>query len=289
MFRSKKILSNTFSLISCTVLLAACSGGQSSLSQGNNTPDESAEVTADAIEESSFDYETLYADDFEVTNNFKYKEYPTLDIDKIDLDRVNEDLLAFIVADLGLKEDVDENESEVTNNEVSEKDVAVVEQDDEVVEEVANEESGNPEAADNNSTALDEAVDEIDVAEQDDAWQEENGEVVDETIEDDGWVEGKGYPWSAYIGEEVAQISIDPETSIGVPHLYNPASEDFRYFPLLGESGLCPAEYCIPPRDLPSTAFFGEDGYIYDTEYAGTWEYYIDDVNEWTFYAWNHF
>ncbi|MBM0064798.1 hypothetical protein [Alkalicoccobacillus gibsonii] len=267
MFKSKEFLIHSFLLISCTVLLAACSGGQSSLSQGNSSSEQPSEVTLEALDESSFDYETLYADDFEVTNNFKYKEYPVLDIDKIDLDRVNENLLAFIVADLGLEEDEDTN-TEETNNEISEddKDVAVVEQDDEV-EEVANEESDNPEAAENESTELDEAMDEI--------------------VEDEGWVEGKGYTWATYTGGEVTQITVDPTTKKS-PEDQTEFSGSMSYAPLLPDGGLCPAEYCIPPSDLPSTAFFGNDGSIYDTEYAGTWEYYITDEQEWTWYAWNN-
>ncbi|MFK3936692.1 hypothetical protein ACI2JA_04140 [Alkalihalobacillus sp. NPDC078783] len=290
-------MSNSFSnlsfslLISCTVLLTACSGGLSSLSQGNSDKEEPTEVTLEALDESSFDYETLYADDFKVTNNFKYKEYPTLDIDKIDLDRVSDDLLAFIVADLGLEED-EESSSEETNNESSEseKDVAVVDQDDEA-EEVANEESGNPEAAENESTELDEALDETineeESFEKDDAWQAENGE-VEEYLEDDGWVEGKGYPWHIFAGGHF-DIVVDPVTKTSDAEIYNAPSDTFRYAPLTGESGLCPAEYCLPPSELPDTAFFGKDGYIYDTEYAGTWEYYIDDEEKWTWFAWNNF
>ncbi|MDQ0206377.1 hypothetical protein [Alkalicoccobacillus murimartini] len=271
-------------LILCTVLLSACTGLQLSLSQGDKE-EEPTEVTAEGLDESSFDYGTLYNEDFEVSNNFKYKSYPFLDIDKIDLDKVNDELLAFIIADLGLESAEITHEKE--DDLVSENGTIVEE--DEESEEINNEESDNSDSTDNESS-LDEAQDEPEIVEDSTESKEEdsNESVAEGTVKDDGWIDGKGYPWSAFLRvDSVPSISVDSTTKTGVPHAYNPASDDFRYAPLTGESGLCPAEDCIPPRNLPSTAFFGEDGYIYDTEYAGTWEYYIDDVEKWTFYAWN--
>ncbi|MDQ0208931.1 hypothetical protein [Alkalicoccobacillus murimartini] len=272
-------------LISCTVLLTACSGSISSLTQGDGNEEESTEITNEGLDESTFDYEALYEEDFEVNNNFKYKTYPFLDIDKIDLDKVNDDLLAFIIADLGL-------ESAEITHEKEDKSVATngtTVKEDEEAEEITNDESGNSESADSESSQLEEAQDEVEVSEEESKEEEsgeENGEILDgDSAEDGGWIEGKGYTWESYLGQPVSNIVIDPETRIGVPHLYNPASDDFRYYPLLGGNSECHAEYCIIPNTLPSTAFFGEDGYIYDTEYAGTWEYFD---GEWIWYGWNH-
>lgn len=64
MIESNGLFSHLTLLISCNGFLTACSGTPSILSQSSNSIDEPTEVTADALDESSFDYESLYADGF---------------------------------------------------------------------------------------------------------------------------------------------------------------------------------------------------------------------------------
>lgn len=223
---------------------------------------------------------------FEVTKNFKYKEYPALDIDKIDLDRVNEDLLTFIVADLGLDEEESSfEESSFEESDLRDRDVAVVEQDYEI-EEVANEESGSPEAAKNDSTNLDEALD------------EEWDELAEAAMYEEGYFDK--YPEEKYDGEEYDEEAddfvyfhlnpFDNEHTIDntLKKVFDGRSEymsnpgHVKYNPLIPNGGQCGAEYCVPPRDLPLAAYFAEDGFIYDIDSKGTWELEFDgEGNEW--------
>lgn len=100
----------------------------------------------------------------------------------------------------------------------------------------------------------------------------------------ENWVDGKGLPWKDYFGSDL-DVDIDPVTKFADVSI-QPSSDSFRYAPLKGE-GVCWAEYCMSADELPETAFIAADGYIYDMDYAGTWEYHYELDDPWIFYAWN--
>lgn len=58
-----------------------------------------------------------------------------------------------------------------------------------------------------------------------------------------------------------------------------------RYGPLQ-EDIVCGAWLCLEPESLPSSAYFAEDGYIYDRLTPGIWEVTWDDnqVEQWELY-----
>lgn len=99
--------------------------------------------------------------------------------------------------------------------------------------------------------------------------------------EDEEW---EGYTWEEWSGEDV-EFEVDEETKTIVDDQTEPQYNEnglLRYAPLEGVA--CPAEYCVPLSELPETAYFGNDGMIYDSERAGTWE--LLDWG-WEFYGWN--
>ncbi|WYP26019.1 hypothetical protein NSQ54_17085 [Alkalihalobacillus sp. FSL W8-0930] len=100
----------------------------------------------------------------------------------------------------------------------------------------------------------------------------------------EGWVDGKGLPWKEYFGSDLG-VDIDPETKFSDITIQS-VSSPFKYAPLKAE-GVCWAEYCMSADELPETAFIAADGYIYDMDYAGTWEYHFELDDPWIFYAWN--
>ncbi|MFK3937172.1 hypothetical protein ACI2JA_06585 [Alkalihalobacillus sp. NPDC078783] len=58
-----------------------------------------------------------------------------------------------------------------------------------------------------------------------------------------------------------------------------------RYGPLK-DGVICGAWLCLEPASLPSSAYFAEDGYIYDKHTPGIWEVTWDEnqVEHWEFY-----
>lgn len=58
-----------------------------------------------------------------------------------------------------------------------------------------------------------------------------------------------------------------------------------RYGPLQ-EGRICGAWLCLEPESLPSSAYFAEDGYIYDKETPGIWEVTWDknQTEQWELY-----
>ena len=57
-----------------------------------------------------------------------------------------------------------------------------------------------------------------------------------------------------------------------------------QYAPLLEDGGVCSAWICLAPSSLPGSAYFAEDGYIYDHETPGIWEFEWDEnqKEKWT-------
>ena len=60
-----------------------------------------------------------------------------------------------------------------------------------------------------------------------------------------------------------------------------------QFAPLLEDQATCSAWICLPVSSLPDTAYFAEDGYIYDRETPGLWSFKWDENHEetWTLRA----
>ncbi|MFK3936195.1 hypothetical protein ACI2JA_01615 [Alkalihalobacillus sp. NPDC078783] len=149
-------------------------------------------------------------------------------------------------------------------------------------------ESTTAEASESNEAA--EEVAEVEVTDADSAenvtesTEPEDAGTIQSEPGYENWVDGKGLPWKDYFGSDF-DVDIDPATKFANINIQS-VSSPFKYAPLKGE-GVCWAEYCMSADELPETAFFAADGYIYDMEYAGTWEYHFELNDPWMFYAWN--
>lgn len=157
-------------------------------------------------------------------------------------------------------------------------------------EEVVTTESKSTTADAGESNEVAEEVTEVDLTEADssendtESTEPEGAGTIQSEPGYENWVDGKGLPWKDYFGSDF-NVDIDPATKFANINIQS-VSSPFKYAPLKGE-GVCWAEYCIGANELPDTAFIAADGYIYDMEYAGTWEYHFELDDPWMFYAWN--